>query len=187
MREIQPEQITRWLQAAREGDTQSIDALFSVVYEQLRHLAHKVRAGEPGQTMNTTALVHEAYVKLHLSSEVEMENRLHFYRIAARAMRQVLVEVARRKKAQKRGAGRMAVTFDELMGVKSEQADDVLALEEAIKALEAMNPRHARVVECRFFAGLTVEETADVLGISTPTVKRDWRTARAWLAMHINA
>ncbi len=182
----QPEQITHWLQAAREGDEHAMNALFSVVYDQLRRLAHKVRQGESSQTMNTTALVHEAYLKLHLADGVSMESRVHFYRIAARAMRQVLVEEARRRKAQKRSAGQMAVTFEEQHHASPAQADEVLALDEALTHLEAMNPRHAQVVECRFFAGLNVEETATALGISTPTVKRDWRTARAWLAMQLD-
>ena len=187
MKLLQPEEITRWLHAVREGDEQAFKALFAVVYDQLRRLARKVRQGEPSQTMNTTALVHEAYLKLHLADEMSLESRVHFFRIAARAMRQVLVEEARRRKAQKRSAGRLAVTFEENLHPTPAQAEDVLALDEALQKLETMNPRHAQVVECRFFAGLNVEETATALGISTPTVKRDWRTARAWLAMHLEA
>jgi RNA polymerase sigma factor (TIGR02999 family) len=155
------------------------------VYDELRRVAHNQLRGErPGHTLNTTGLVHEAYAKLVDYRELDWQNRAHFYAVAAQAMRRILVSYARQKKAQKRGGGAARVTLDESLeaGTFSENwADELAALDEALNRLEALNPRHARIVECRFFANLSIKETAEALGVSPITVTRDWRMARAWL------
>lgn len=179
--------ITQLLHAASDGDEAAVDDLFALVYEELRHLARKVRRGRAGHTLNTTALVHEAYLKLVPGRDVAWTNRLHFFRIAARAMRQVLVNAARHRMADKRNAAGFTVSFDEQMHQPAIQAQDVLGLDESLTRLEAFDRRQAQVVECRFFAGLTIEETAQALAISPMTVKRDWQVARAWLARDMNA
>ena len=176
-----PSDTVRLIQAARRGDSDAVDRLFALAYDELRHLARLVRRRGTSETLDTTALVHEAYFKLAPGREMDIRDRAHFTYIVARAMRQVLVDAARRKRAVKRGDGAVAVTLDE--GVASVPVRDVqlMALEEALCELERVDPRRAKVVECRFFGGLTVEETAEVLEVSAPTVKRDWRVARAWL------
>jgi RNA polymerase sigma factor (TIGR02999 family) len=174
--------ITMLLEAAREGDGQAFDRLYAQLYEELRRLARVVRHGRAGQTLSTTALVHEAYVKLVGADPLNVESRLHFMRIAARAMRQVLFNAAERRQAAKRGGGEMAVTLNEDVHAGPVEAAQVLVLEDALRRLEALDPRQAQVVECRFYAGLTIEETAMALDISTATVNREWRLARAWLA-----
>lgn len=173
---------TQLLARMRAGDTAAPEALFAAVYEELRRLARQVRGGRAGDTLRTTALVHEAYVKLTSGNAPDYEGRLHFFRTAARAMRQILTDAARRRLADKRGGGLPTVTFDEGVHAAPVDAERLLALDEAIDRLEALDPRAAQVVECRFFAGLSVEETAVALDISPRTVKRDWRAARAFLA-----
>lgn len=187
--ESQRDDITRLLRSATEGDERAFDRVFQIVYDELHGLAHHVRRGRSA-TLNTTALVHEAYLRLLPSQDYRWEGRSHFMGVAARAMRQVLVRAAERKSTAKRGGGKADVSLDEshhkaLGGSGPVEPEQVLALDEALDRLEAMNPRQARVVECRFFAGLSVEETAAALDISTPTVKRDWRAARAWLAREL--
>jgi RNA polymerase sigma factor (TIGR02999 family) len=183
--------VTELLQAAASGDPRALDGLFAHVYSELKRLAHQVRGGRAGETMNTTALVHEAYLKLLPSANIAWENRAHFFGVAARAMRQILVDSARRQLAQKRGGGeRSPVSLDESVhGLHEEPmyAADLLVLDQALDRLAAVDPRRARVVEHRFFAGLSTRETAELLGISTGTVERDWRAARAWLALEIAA
>jgi RNA polymerase sigma factor (TIGR02999 family) len=166
----------------------AFDEVYRTVYDELRALAHAVRAGRGSETLNTTALVHEAYVKLVPSPRALVRDRVHFFGIAARAMRQVLVDAARRRQAEKRGGGAPAVEFDEALyapdragRAAGDIADRILALNEALEQLEAWHPRQADVVQCRVFAGLTVADTAQALGVSEPTIKRDWQTARAWL------
>jgi RNA polymerase sigma factor (TIGR02999 family) len=173
--------VTDLLHAAGQGDGGAEERLFDVVYGELRRLAHLVRQGRPNETLNTTALVHEAYMKLTPSRGLDVNDRAHFFRIAARAMRQVLSNAARSKAAIKRGAGEAAVSFDERMHGSTATPEAVLDVHEALNRLAEIDQRKADVVECRFFAGLSVEETALALGISEPTVKRDWRAARAWL------
>jgi RNA polymerase sigma factor (TIGR02999 family) len=177
----QPEQedVTALLETAREGDEAAFRALFDRLYGELRRLAHVVRASHQAPTLNTTALVHEAYLKLVPGRGFTVRDRAHFFRIAARAMRYVLVDAARRRRSRARGEQRLAL--DPVDGA-DELSTDILALDAALTALEAVHPRQASVVECRFFAGLSVEDTAAALEISEPTVKRDWRVARAWLA-----
>lgn len=173
------------IQAARDGDRAALDRLFTLAYEELRHLAHLVRRRGAGETLCTTVLVHEAYFKLKPDRGLDIEDRAHFTYIVARAMRQVVVDAARRRTAEKRGGDEVAITFDESASAAPVHSEQVIALEEALEELERIDPRKAKIVECRFFGGLSVEETAVVVGISTPTVKRDWRVARAWLAQAI--
>lgn len=163
----------------------ALDRLFAIAYHELRSRAHHQRAGWAGaETLNTTALVHEAYEKILGSSEVRFENRAHFLAIASRAMRQVLLDYAKSQRALKRGGDRARVTLGDAE-MRSTQSDpmffQVIALSDAMDRLQTFNPEGARVVECRFFGGMTVEETAVALGVSEPTVKRRWRAARAWL------
>lgn len=179
--------VTQLLDLHRKGDPQALDDVFALVYEELRRLARMVRRGRAGQTMDTTALVHEAYLKLVPSQLAGVDSRIYFYRVAAKAMRQVLVDAARQRIADKRGGGQQAITFDEDLHATALEAEQLLMVDDALRRLEALNARAARVVECRFFAGLNVEETAQALEISPPTVKRDWRLARAWLVRHLHA
>lgn len=163
------------------GDRGSVDALFQLAYEELRRLAAAVRKGDPRATINPTALVNEAFLKLAASPPAGSPSRLHFKRIAARAMRQVLVEAARRRGAGRRGDGMAPVTFDEEADHPAAGAEEVLALDAALSDLARLNPRQAAIVESRYFGGLEVGETAEALEISEATVLRDWRAAKAWL------
>jgi RNA polymerase sigma factor (TIGR02999 family) len=175
-----PGEVTRELRAARGGDPAAWDALYARLYDELRRLAHRVRAGRAGGTLSTTALVHEAYLKLAPTAELIGERRADFFAVAAWAMRAVLVDAARRRSADKRG-GRMAqVTLGD-DAASPVRPDEVLALDEALERLRAVDARRARVVDYRFFAGLTAPETAELLGTSVSSVERDWRAARAWL------
>lgn len=167
--------------AATLRDRQALDQLFSLAYEELRRLASAVRRNDPAATLNPTALVHEAWIKLAASAPVAATSQLHFKRIAARAMRQVLIEAARRRKALKRGVGAALVTFDEALDTPAAVADDVLALDAALDGLARISPRQATMVESRFFGGLDIPETAELLGVSEATILRDWRAAKAWL------
>jgi len=162
-----------------------LDALFSDAYEELRRLAASVRQGDPSATISPTALVNEAWMKLADSPQVARTSRLHFKRIAARAMRQVLIEAARRRQADKRGGGTPFVTFEDSMGETATAADELLALDEALDELARISPRQAMMVEARFFGGLDLKETAELLDVSEATIVRDWRSARAWLASEL--
>jgi RNA polymerase sigma factor (TIGR02999 family) len=175
-----------WLDGRGPGVTRQgrsvLDELFSVTYEELRRLAFAVKRNAASMTLNPTALVNEAWLKLANSPQVAATSRLHFKRIAACAMRQVLVEAARRRNASKRGgAGVMFVTLDDSIEVTGSSEQNLLALDDVLRELEHLDPRQATLVECRFFGGLGVSETATVLEISEATVNREWRTARAWL------
>ena len=161
----------------------ALDQLFSATYEELRRLASAVRRGDPSATLSPTALVNEAWLKLAKSPDIGATSRLHFKRIAARAMRQLLVEAARRRNADKRGGGaEMTVSFDDALNKAPSSEEEVLALNNALDALAEMNPRQAVMVESRFFGGLEIPEAAQMLGVSEATVLRDWRAAKAWLA-----
>lgn len=162
-----------------------LDRLFSSTYEELRRLAASVRRDEPGETLNPTALVNEAYLKLARSLRIQPASRLHFKRIAARAMRQVLVEAARRRSAQKRGGDALMVTLDGSRDQGVECSGELLALDAALEELAQLEPRQALMVEYRFFGGLDLSETASVLGVSESTVVRDWRAAKAWLGREL--
>lgn len=178
-----PHEITRLLAAVRAGEEGSLDRLFEVVYDDLKRRAHHQLAGA-SQTLDTTALVHEAYVKLAGTSKPEWEDRTHFFRVAARAMRQILIDRARHHLAQKRGGGVAALSLDDdRIGTPSPDtaAETLMALDEALSRLAGQSPRLAQVVELRFFGGLSVQDTAQALGVADRTVKRDWRLARAFL------
>jgi RNA polymerase sigma factor (TIGR02999 family) len=161
------------------GDRKGLDELFSATYEELRRLASVVKRDSSSATLNPTALVNEAWLKLAGSRGFAAASPLHFKRIAARAMRQVIVEAARHRNAQKRGSGAALVTLD--ASIPASGASEVLALEDALRELEAVEPRQAAVVETRFFGGMEIAETAQLLGVSDATVNREWRVARAWL------
>lgn len=166
-------------------ERQELEALFSHAYEELRRLASLVRRGDPSATLNPTALVHEAWLRLARSPDLEVSSELHFKHLAARAMRRVLVEAARARKAAKRGGGQAMVAFDEALDLAPCASEDVLALDAALERLALMEPRQAAMVESRFFGGLDVRETAAFLQVSEATVLRDWRAARAWLAVEL--
>ena len=160
-----------------------LDALFPVVYDELRRLAERhLRRERPGHTLQPTALVHEAYLRLTEARRIDWSDRAAFFGAAATTMRRILVNHARDRGAQKRGGGAAPRPLDEALDVPTDAPDDaLLAVDEALTALAALDPRQARVVELRYFAGLSVEETAEVLGVSPATVKREWSTAKAWL------
>lgn len=167
------------------ADREALDRVFSAAYEELRRLAQLVRRNDPGATISPTTLVNEAWLRLAAAPAVAHTSPLHFKRIAARAMRQVLVDLARKRTADKRGgADAFAITLDDSTAMPS-VGDDVLALDSALDALAKFSPRQAQMVECRFFGGLDVAETASMLGVSEATVLRDWRAARAWLATEL--
>ena len=177
--------LTMLFEAARRGDSQAFDALYGHVYDELKKLARVVRGGRASDTLNTTALVHEAYERLVPDADIQIEDKAHFFRLAARAMRFILIDSARKQSAAKRGGRESAITFDEQTHAVSLRADALMSLDEALKQLESIDERKARIVECRYFAGLTIEDTAQALSISAPTVQRDWRAARAWLAVEL--
>jgi RNA polymerase sigma factor (TIGR02999 family) len=183
----QPE-ITVLLADLSGGNRTVVDALLPLVYEELRRLASRqLRKERSGHTLNTTALVHEAYLKLIGQEEVDWQNRAHFYSLAAIAMRRILINYARQRMAQKRGGGQVVATFEEDMIARETRAEELVALDEALDRLAALNERQSLVVTYRFFGGLTHEEVAEVLGVSVPTVRRDWRLARAWLNRELGA
>ena len=172
--------------AARGGDAVAFDALFTRVYDELSRVARRVRGRAQSDTLDTSALVHETYLKLvpGRGREAAWQNRAHFFAIAARAMRQVLVNAAHARMAEKRDGGH-AVSLDDVQPAAAIRPEHLLALDEALARLARFDVRQARVVECRIFAGLTADETAEALGIAVPTVQRDWRAARAWLAREL--
>ena len=181
--------MTHGLEAGEFGaqfeDRRALDDLFSATYEELRRLASSVRRSDPSATLSPTALVNEAWIKLADTPHVAHTSRLHFKRIAARAMRQVLIEAARRRQADKRGGGSPLVTFDDAFADAATCADDLIALNAALDDLARIQPRQALLVESRFFGGLDVTETAQLLDVSESTVLRDWRAAKAWLAREL--
>lgn len=164
-----------------------LDELFSAAYEELRRLASLVKSDDPRATLSPTTLVNEAFLKLAASPRFKVFSDLHFRRIVARAMRQVLVEAARRRNAAKRGRDVVFVTLDESMAEGVTSARDVVALDAALDTLERLNPRQAEMVVCRFFGGLDVAETAAALDVSEATVQRDWRAVKAWLARELRS
>ena len=170
----------------KDDERQSLDSLLPVVYQELRRLAASyIRHEKPGQTLQPTALVHEAYLRLMKDRPDRWQNKAHFCAIAAHSMRQILIERARARNAQKRWGEKARITLEEELVQGGERAVDLLVLDQAIERLAALDPEQARIVELRFFGGLTVEETADALDISPATVKRHWTVARAWLAREL--
>ena len=182
-----PSDLTAILKAAREGDDEAVDELFSLLYKELRALAQGQRRGWDGDyTLNTTALVHEAYLKLVRPGQAGWEDRTHFLRVASKAMRHILVNYAERRRAQKRGGDGGPIPPDPSNPVAPGGEDDILALHEALERLTSRDERQSQVVECRFFGGLTIRETASALGVSTATVERDWVVASAWLRRELS-
>ncbi len=182
-----PSQVTKLLQGWRGGDRNDLEALLPLVYDELRRLAHyHLKNERPGHTLQTTALVHEAYFRLVGQELPEWESRAHFFAIAAQLMRQILVDYARRRRASKRGSGVCMLTLDDALALSRRKDVDVIALDDALNTLAELDPRQSRVVELRFFAGLSLEETSEVMGIATATVQRDWTMARAWLHREIS-
>ena len=169
---------------ATDARRRELDTLFSAAYEELRRLASAVRRSDASATISPTGLVNEAWMKLARSSGLVFTSRLHFKRVAARAMRQVLVEAARRRHASKRGTDASLVTFTESLGGAT-TGHELLALDEALDALARLSPRQAQMVEGRFFGGLEIPEIAELLGVSEATVLRDWRASKAWLAREL--
>jgi RNA polymerase sigma factor (TIGR02999 family) len=174
--------------AKARGDREALDALFPVVYEDLRRRARRALRSQPaGHTLSTTALVHESYLKLRGSAEIQWQDRAHFLALAARAMRFILVSHARRHGAGKRGGGATPLDLDEEIALSDNRAEEMLALHAALERLTALNERLSRTVELRFFGGMTVEEIAAALGVAPSTVKLDWQKARAWLYRELRA
>lgn len=174
--------VTELLLELRDGRDGVMDRLFPLVYDELRRVAQRALRGErTGHTLGTTGLVHEAYMRLADQTRLEYRDRAHFYGIAARAMRHILVDYARRHRAAKRGGAQRRVVLDEALVSVEDRAESLLALDDALKDLEALDPRLAEVVQCRFFGGLTEDETGEVLGVTARTVRRDWLKAKGWL------
>lgn len=175
--------LARW----RSGERQALDLLMPIVYEELRKLArHYVERERPGHTLQTTALVHEAYVRLVGQSPPEWKCRAHFYGVAARLMRQILVDHARANRAEKRGGGAPKLALDDDLARSYGNGIDLLVLDNALRSLTELNPQQGQIVELRFFSGLTIEDTSEVMGISPASVKRSWTAARAWLYREMN-
>ena len=183
-----PPTITQLLVAWKKGDQQALDQLTPLVYRELRRLAHGYLAGERrGHVLQTTALVNEAFVRLIDWQQVEWQSRAHFFGVAATLMRHILVQFAREQQAAKRGGKAVQVSLSEATSIGTQNNPDLVALDDALTALEKLDPRQARTVELRFFGGLTLEEAAEVLRVSVTTVRRDWRMAQAWLHQQLNA
>jgi RNA polymerase sigma factor (TIGR02999 family) len=180
-------EVTRLLQGWRGGDRNALDALVPLVYKELRRLAHfQLRDERYDHTLQSAALVHEAYVRLVGLSPPQWESRTHFFAIAAHLMRQILVDYARRHSAAKRGGSICKLSLDDVMAVSRSKAVDVVALDDALQELAKIDERQSRVVELRYFAGLTLEEISAALEIGPATVQRDWTSARAWLHREIS-
>lgn len=175
-------QISQLLARYSDGDQEAFEQLMPLVYGELRKMAKRYMRGQPtGHTLQTTALIHEAYLKMAGQQDKRWQNRTHFFGVAAQAMRHILVDYARARQAGKRGGEAHEVTFEEAALVTDQRAAEVVALDEALDSLAKLAPRQSRVVELRYFGGLSVEETAEVLKISAETVTRDWRMAKTWL------
>jgi RNA polymerase sigma factor (TIGR02999 family) len=185
MADTQP--VTELLLELRDGRAGALDRLFPLVYQELHRIARRAIRGErTGHTLGTTGLVHEAYLRMADQTRLEYRDRAHFYGVAARAMRHILVDYARRHRAAKRGGAKKVIVLDEaLLGVE-DRAEALLALDDALSDLEKLDPRLGQVVQCRFFGGLTEEETGEVLGVTARTVRRDWLKAKGWLYHQLN-
>ena len=182
MQKYSQQEITQLLVAWSDGDESALTVLAPLVHEELHRLAHHYMSGErAGHTLQTTALVNEAYVRLIDWKNVRWQNRAHFFAVSAQLMRHILVDFARARNYEKRGGGARRVELDAVAVIADDKSTDLLALDEALKALAELDERQSRVVELRFFGGLTNDEVAEVLKVSEPTVRRDWSLARAWL------
>src|SRR5712691_764229 len=177
-----PHEVTKLLKAWSDGDQSALDKLMPLVYEELHRLAHQhMRREKPGHLLQTSALINEAYLRLVDEQQVNWQNRTHFFGIAARLMRRILVDEARKRNSAKRGGTMIQVLLHEAMTVPEEQAANVVALDDALTILAKKDSRQSEIVELRFFGGLSIEETAELLKVSPGTVMRDWTFARAWL------
>ena len=177
-----PHEVTKLLKAWSDGDQSALDKLMPLVYDELHRLAHQhMRRERPGHMLQTSALLNEAYLRLVDQSQIPWESRAHFFAIAARLMRQILVDEARRRSSAKRGGGTIQVPLDEAGTIVQQQSVNVMALDDAMKSLEQIDERKSRIIELRFFGGMSIDETAEVLKVSSATVMRDWTFARAWL------
>jgi len=182
MMDPQPQEVTQLLLDWGQGDQAALDKLIPLVYQELRRLAQRhMRRENPGHTLQTTALVHEAYVRLIDQKNVRWQNRAHFFAVAARLMRRILLDRARWRLCAKRGGGARQMSLDEAADFSLDRAAEMIALDDALQRLAAIDPRKSQVVEMRFFGGLSVEETAETLQVSPETVLRDWRLAKVWL------
>ena len=182
------QQITERLVAWGSGETAALDDVMRAVYQELRRMAdHYLRLERPNHTLQPTALVHEAYLRLIDQRKVSWQNRAHFFGVAAQMMRRILVDHARTKQRSKRGGAARKLSLDEVMNLSQGRAADLVALDDALKALAEIDSRKSQVVELRFFGGLSVEETAEVLDVSTQTVLRDWKMAKAWLYQELKS
>ena len=183
-----PHPVTELLARWRRGESAALEELMPLVYDELRRLAHRyMRRERPGQTLQTTALANEAYLRLVDADHLEWQDRAHFFAVAAQIMRHLLVDRARSRRYAKRGGGAHRITLDETAVISRENAPDLLALDEALTRLWALDQRKSRVVELRYFGGLSAEEAAEVLEVSVVTVKRDWLKAKAWLYRELNS
>jgi RNA polymerase sigma factor (TIGR02999 family) len=181
------DQITQLLIAWNQGDQSARDELTPLIYDELRRMARGyLRRERPGHTLQPTALVHEAFLRLIGQSQVNWQNRAHFFGAAARLMRQILIDHAETRRATKRGGGAERVSLDDADHFTVGPEIDLIALDEALGRLEALDPRQGRIVEMRYFSGLTIEEIAEAIGVSPATVKRDWSMARAWLRRELS-
>jgi RNA polymerase sigma factor (TIGR02999 family) len=177
-----PTGVTQLLAGARRGDQAALDALLPLVYQELRRLAgHYLRGERSDHTLQATALVHEAYLRLVGQTEIDWQNRAHFFSVAAQVMRHILVDHARGRNAGKRGGGAVRLSLDEAVSFFEERDVSLVALDEALRELEKLDPQQSRIVELRFFGGLNTEQIAEVLKVSTDAVRYDWRMAKAWL------
>ncbi len=184
----QPHEVTRLLFQLRHGEPSAVEALFPLVYSELRRIASAFLQDENrNHTLLTTDLVHEAFLKMVGNDLQAYENRAHFFSVAANSMRQILIDEARKRKALKRGSGAVRVSLDEGAILTDDTADQLVALDDAMKELATFDEQLSRIVELRFFAGLTIDETAEVLSVSASTVKREWNTAKAWLYREMSA
>ncbi len=180
-------EVTQLLIQWSNGDKAALDKLMPLIYEELRQLArHYMNRERAGHTLQTTALVNEAYLRLINRKQVHWQNRAHFFAIAAHLMRSILVDHARSHAYAKRGGGARKIALDEALAVSQQRAADVVALDDALKRLAEIDRQQSRIVELKFFGGLTIEETAEVLGLSPATIKREWSTAKAWLYHELN-
>ena len=187
MSEPSPQNVTKLLAQWSNGDQGALEALIPLVYEELRRVArYYLKQEKQNHTLSSTALVHEAYLRLVNQKEVTWQNRAHFFAVAAQMMRRILVDHARRRGYAKRGGGAMTLALEEAVATPQRREIDLVALDDALDSLAKLDQRQSRMVELRFFGGLSIEETSEVLGVSMPTVKREWASARAWLYREIS-
>ena len=178
----QQSKVTRLLYELSGGNRAAVDELTPLVYQELKRLARlQLRRERLGHTLQVTALVHEAYLKLVDQRAVTWQNRAHFFGVAAQVMRRILLDYAKTRDRSKRGGGAQKISLDDALAISDDRASELVEIEDALTRLEVFDPRQAKIVELRFYGGLTVEETAEALGVSAPTIKREWAMARAWL------